>query len=107
MSHRAHPTGICLQHLPCQSRNQTAISCVVLNKDCFVAQGLAPTLLPYLRLAHAGTQEEVDAAVPGLLDAERAGPISPSNEREALHQLDQYLHARLDKCVLNAQLPVL
>jgi len=59
-------------------------------------QGLPPNLVPYLRLAHATTAEDV--ATPGLLDPEASKPLSPSNEAEALHHLSNYLQSRLGRC---------
>ncbi len=69
-----------------------------------MTQGLPPTLLPYLRLAHATSAAEV--STPGLLDPATSRPLSPSNESEALHQLAGYLQLRLGRwarCLLGFQ----
>ena len=75
-------------HTPC-SPHTALVSCILV-------QGLPASLVPYLRLAHAHTAEEV--ATRGLADAEKSQPLSPGSETEALHHLAHYLHMRLDKC---------
>lgn len=59
--------------------------------------GLDPMLLPYLRLAHARTPEEVTAAADGVADIPTAKPLNDANESEALHHLAHYLFLRLDR----------
>ena len=58
-------------------------------------QGLPPTLLPYLRLAHAASEAEIECATPPLKDTSLSKMVTPSGESEALHQLTQYLQLRL------------
>lgn len=60
-------------------------------------QALPPLLVPYLRLAHAASTEEL--ARPGLLDASPGNRvISVENEQAVLHQLLLYFERRLSQC---------
>lgn len=68
-----------------------------------IAQGLDPRLVPYLRLAHATTREEVTAAEDGIAEpSSAAAPLSNANETEALHHLAHYLFLQLARCVMRA-----
>ena len=54
--------------------------------------------MPYLRLAHALTAEELER--PGLLDPSPGNRvISVANEQAVLHQLLLYFQRRLSQCV--------
>lgn len=64
-------------------------------------QGLPAQLLPYLRLAHAESEVEIACCAQGVRDLKQAKPLSQSNEREALHQLAQYLQMRLGRSAVS------
>jgi len=65
--------------------------------DLKATGGLPAKLVPYLRMAHATTREQVSAAVDGIADPSRAAPLSPANEAEVLQQLAHYLSLRLSR----------
>lgn len=62
-----------------------------------VAQELPDKLLPYMRLAYASTEAEVQRAGAGLQGPSE--PVSEAQERALICQLKEYLQQRLSRWV--------